>query len=202
MSTTPLSEPQKTTPQPLVATPRGRIIWVGYGNSNGRGSAINGALAREVVSNIIECDLNSNEPILFVVCSPGGEVNSGMAVVDAISMCRSPTVGLVLGNASSMAAHIWLATDTRLIAPQSTVLFHDPTTGADGKVAAITDSLDDIKAATRVLRKHLQDRSSMSKDDVEALMSRDRHLTAKDAVKLGIAHKISATWGDVVARII
>ena len=195
-----------TTPehasQNLVVPPRGRIIWVGYGNANGRGSAINGALAREVVSNIIECDLNSNAPILFVVCSPGGEVTSGTAVMDAIAMCRSKTVGLALGNAGSMAAHIWLSCDTRLIGPQATVLFHDPSSGAEGQINRMADGYADLADATKLLRKHLQQRTGLSKESVEQLMTRDRFLSAKETVKLGMAHKVAAKWGDVVARII
>jgi ATP-dependent Clp protease protease subunit len=63
------------------------------------------ASAREVIRKIWYLEqTNPGKPILFIISSPGGSVDSGFAIWDQIKMISSPVTTLVTGLAASMGS--------------------------------------------------------------------------------------------------
>ena len=71
------------------------------------------------------------KPILFVINSPGGSVDSGFAIWDQIKMISSPVVTLVTGLAASMGSLLSLVADhgKRLATPNARIMIHQPLIG-------------------------------------------------------------------------
>src|SRR3989338_5524872 len=71
------------------------------------------------------------KPILFVINSPGGSVDSGFAIWDQIKMLSSPVVTLVTGLAASMGSLLSLVAGKgkRFATPNSRIMIHQPLIG-------------------------------------------------------------------------
>ncbi|MGE0197966.1 MAG: ATP-dependent Clp protease proteolytic subunit [Simkaniaceae bacterium] len=68
------------------------------------------------------------KPILFVINSPGGSVDSGFAIWDQIHMISSPVTTLVTGLAASMGSVLSLAAapKKRFATPNARIMMHQP----------------------------------------------------------------------------
>ena len=69
---------------------------------------------------------DAKAPITLYVNSPGGEVQSGLALYDTMQAVSCPVHTVCLGMAASMGALIFIAGDERQILPHGRVMIHDP----------------------------------------------------------------------------
>jgi len=82
--------------------------------------------------NIRMLDTMSNAPILIHMHSIGGNWNDGMAIYDAISLCKSYVTIIVYGQAESMSSIILQAADKRVMTPNSYFMCHFGSSGYSG----------------------------------------------------------------------
>src|SRR5258708_376613 len=66
----------------------------------------------------------SNKNILVHMQIEGGDFQAGMAIIDAIRLCRSPVVILAYAQASSMSGIILQAAKKRVLMPNCEFLMH------------------------------------------------------------------------------
>lgn len=64
--------------------------------------------------------------ITLYINSPGGEVISGLAVYDYISIMKAPVRTVCIGSAASMGAILFLAGRKREMLPHTRIMIHDP----------------------------------------------------------------------------
>ena len=85
-------------------------------------------------------------PITLYINSPGGEVQSGLALYDVMQAVSCPIRTVCLGIAASMAALLFIAGDDREILPHSRVMIHDPliSAGAGGNALSVKARADDL----------------------------------------------------------
>ena len=76
-------------------------------------------------------------PITLYINSPGGEVQSGLALYDVMQAVSCPIRTVCLGMAASMGALLFIAGDEREILPHSRVMIHDPLIGAGAGGSAL-----------------------------------------------------------------
>ena len=76
---------------------------------------INAELADSIILQLFHLGMESKEEITLYIHSPGGEVNSGMAIYDTMKTLGCPIRTVCLGDASSMAAILFAVGDTREI---------------------------------------------------------------------------------------
>lgn len=67
---------------------------------------------------------NGDKPINIIMNNPGGSVVHGMAIYDAIKLCKNHITVKVIGQASSMGSIILQAADRRLMTQNSKILIH------------------------------------------------------------------------------
>lgn len=80
-------------------------------------------------------------PITLYINSPGGEVQSGLALYDVMQAVSCPIRTVCLGMAASMGALLFIASDEREILPHSRIMIHDPLIGAGaGRQRAFRES--------------------------------------------------------------
>lgn len=140
--------------------------------------------------------LNRQDPnaeITLFIDSPGGEVNSGMAIYDAMRISAAPVKTVCTGIAASMAAVLFIAGDTREIYPHSRVMIHDPlipsTGGSALRLKSISDSLMETRSLTaEVISEH----SGIPVETVLKLTTTDAWFNAEMAIEWGLADKICA----------
>ncbi len=66
----------------------------------------------------------STKPIKLLINSPGGSVEDGQMVVDAILTCKAKVTTIALGQAMSAAFDIFLAGDRRIVYPNTILMMH------------------------------------------------------------------------------
>ena len=113
---------------------------------------INESMASVIVSEIIYLSaVNKKEKITMYINSPGGEVNAGFAIYDAMkaSPCKIETIGT--GLCASMGAFLLSSGDIRKAYPNCEIMIHQPLGGTNGQVS----DLEIMTQRFKYLKEHL-----------------------------------------------
>ncbi len=143
------------------------------------------------------------KPILFVINSPGGSVDSGFAIWDQIKMSQSPVVTLVTGLAASMGSLLSLVAGKgkRLATKNARIMIHQPLIG--GVIRGQATDLD-IQAKemlkTRAMIVEIYSHAT-GKDAkvIEKAINRDNWMTAQEAKEFGLIDEVVESLKDVDA---
>ncbi len=131
-------------------------------------------------------------PITLYINSPGGEVQSGLALYDVMQAVSCPIRTVCLGIAASMAALLFIAGDDREILPHSRVMIHDPliSAGAGGNALSVKARADDLMRIRDITAGVIARHSGMPIDRVFELTATDTYFEAEEAVEAGLADRI------------
>jgi ATP-dependent Clp protease protease subunit len=158
---------------------RDRIIFLGGG--------IDDDIANLIISQLLF--LESEDPkkdIFLYINSPGGHVHSGLAIVDAMNHVKPDVATVGIGMAASMGSIILTsgAKGKRFALPNTDIMIHQPSGGAEGQAADIEISAKRIISLRGRLNKILSDRSGQPLAKVERDVDRDYYMTADEAKKV------------------
>lgn len=135
--------------------------------------------------------LDPKAEITLYIDSPGGEVNSGMAIYDAMQLSSAPIKTVCVGLAASMAAVLFIAGDVREIYPHSRIMIHDPLIASTGGSALRLKSISDSLMETRNLTAEIiSEHSGIPIEEVLRITSYDAWFNASLALGWGLADKI------------
>ena len=146
-------------------------------------------LQAQMLSAEQECDT-----IIIRICSPGGEIDAGLAIYDTIRLSRCKTVTEGWGQCYSIAALILTAGDTRKLAPNARVMVHPAklvlkTTLDRGEVSDLLDGLD---YATERYRTLLAERTGQPVNIIREWISKETYFNAAEALTAGFVSGIMA----------
>lgn len=153
--------------------------------------AVDNETASEIIRKLWYLELTDpGKPILFVINSPGGAVDSGFAIWDQIKMITSPVTTLVTGLAASMGSILSLcaAPGRRFATPHSRIMIHQPLLSGVIKGQA-TDleiqAREMIKTRNCLIEIYVQ---ATGKDfaTIEKAIDRDTWMTAEEALEFGL----------------
>ncbi len=134
------------------------------------------------------------EPIKIYINSPGGEVNAGLMIYDALKGFDGELEMYCMGMAASMAAIILAGGQKgrRYILPHSKVMIHEPLIagGVGGSATSIQRTAESIMETKRVSAELLASDTGKTYKEVEKAISFDNYMNAKEAVQFGICDKI------------
>ena len=125
-------------------------------------------------------------PITLFINSPGGEVQSGLALYDVMSAISCPVRTVCLGLAASMAALLFIAGDTRDMLPHSRVMIHDPLIGGAG----VGGSALSVKRIRDITAQVIAEHTGMPLERVFELTARDTYFEAEEAVAAHLADRV------------
>ena len=131
-------------------------------------------------------------PVTLYINSPGGEVQSGLALYDVMRAVSCTIRTVCLGVAASMAALLFIAGDEREILPHSRIMIHDPliSGGAGGSALSVKARADDLMRIRDITANVIARHSGMSLERVFELTASDTYFEAKEAVEAGLADRI------------
>lgn len=137
---------------------------------------------------------DSTTPITLYINSPGGEVQSGLALYDVMQAVSCPIRTVCLGMAASMGALLFIAGDEREILPHSRVMIHDPLigagAGAGGSALSVKARADDLMRIRDITAGVIARHSGMSIERVFELTASDTYFEAEEAVEAGLADRV------------
>lgn len=141
------------------------------------------------------------KPILFVINSPGGSVDSGFAIWDQIKMISSPVVTLVTGLAASMGSLLSLVAGKgkRLATPNARIMIHQPLIGGviRGQATDLEIQAKEMLKTRAAIVDIYSDATGKDRKCIEKAIDRDNWMTAQEALEFGLLDKIVTSMKDV-----
>ena len=139
--------------------------------------------------------LESEDPgkdISLYINSPGGSVTAGMAIYDTMQYIKCDVSTICMGMAASMGAFL-LAGGTkgkRIALPNSTIMIHQPSGGAQGQASDIKIVAEQILKTRQKLNEILAENTGQPLEVIERDTERDNYLTAEEAKAYGIVDRV------------
>jgi len=135
---------------------------------------------------------NPSKDISIYINSPGGVVTSGLAIYDTMRYIRPDASTVCIGQAASMGSLLLAAgaKDKRYALPNSRIMIHQPSGGAQGQAADIEIQAKEILALRARLNQIYVDHTGQPIDVIEAAVDRDRYMTPAEAQEFGLIDEV------------
>lgn len=162
-----------------------RIIYLGV--------QVDDASANDVIAQLIT--LESQDPerdVTIYINSPGGSFTAFMAIYDTMQYIRPEIQTVCMGQAASAAA-VLLAAGTsgkRLALPNSRILLHQPSGGAEGQSSDLEIQAQEIMRMRGLLERVIAQHTGRDEAQVRKEIERDKILTPEEARDYGIIDEI------------
>lgn len=157
------------------------------------GEEVNDVTASLIVAQLLF--LESEDPgkdISLYINSPGGSVTAGMAIYDTMNYIKCDVSTICVGLAASMGAFLLAggAKGKRYALPNSEIMIHQPSGGAQGQASDIKIVADNILRIRRKLNEILADNTGKPLEIIERDTERDNYMTSEEAKEYGIIDQI------------
>ncbi|HEX8204847.1 MAG TPA: ATP-dependent Clp protease proteolytic subunit [Solirubrobacteraceae bacterium] len=164
-----------------------RIVFVG--------SPIDDQIANLVVAQLLHLEsADPDKDISLYINSPGGSVYAGFAIYDTMQFIKPDVVTICYGIAMSMGATLLVggAAGKRYALPNSRILIHQASGGAQGQSADIQIQAREIATLQSKLEDIFAERTGQDKEIIKKDMDRDKFFDPEEAKTYGLVdHVIS-----------
>ena len=135
---------------------------------------------------------NPAKDISFYINSPGGVVSAGLAIYDTMQYIRSPVSTVCIGQAASMGSLLLCAgaKDKRFALPNSRVMIHQPSGGAQGQATDIEIQAREILTLRRRLNEIYVQHTGQALEEIESKLERDTYMSAQEARDFGLVDQV------------
>ena len=154
---------------------------------------VNDQTANLVVAQLLFLDSeNPDKDISFYINSPGGSVTAGMAIYDTMQFIKPDVSTLCVGMAASMGAFLLSAgtKGKRFSLPNSRVMIHQPSGGAQGQASDIEIHARDILKTRDQLNRILANNTGQTVEKIERDTERDYFMFADEAQAYGVVDQV------------
>ena len=145
--------------------------------------------------------LDDTKPILLVINSPGGSVDSGFAIWDMIHLIKSPVYTLVMGLAASMGSILSLAAakGKRYATPNARVMIHQPLIGGTiyGQATDLEIQAKEIVKTRESLIKIYVEKTGKTTKQMEDALNRDTWMSSEEAKTFGLLDHVVTSFKDI-----
>ena len=137
---------------------------------------------------------NPDKDISFYINSPGGSVSAGMAIFDTMNFIKPEVSTLCTGMAASMGAFLLAAgaKGKRIALPNSRVMIHQPSGGAQGQATDIEITAKEILKIRHRLNQVLSEQTGQPLEQIERDVERDKWMDAAEAQAYGLVDQVIA----------
>ena len=156
-------------------------------------------LANLVIAQMLFLEAEDPEKdIALYINSPGGSVYAGMSIFDTMQFIKPDVSTICVGMAASMGAFLLAAgaKGKRYALPNSRIMIHQPSSGAQGQASDIEIAAREILDIKARLNRILSERTGQPIERIERDTDRDNFMSAEDAVSYGLIDKIFVKRGD------
>lgn len=160
---------------------------------------INDKVAARVCAQLFAMSAKSDDPILMVVSSPGGHVESGDMIHDTMKFIKPRVITLGSGWVASAGALIYVgaAREDRYALPNTRFLLHQPSGGAGGMASDIEIQVREMRTMRHRLNQIFADATGQPISRIETDTDRDFWLSAQEAVEYGLCGKIITSESQI-----
>ncbi|KAJ2147139.1 hypothetical protein IW136_000247 [Coemansia sp. RSA 678] len=139
-----------------------------------------------------------DKPVSMYINSPGGSVTSGMAIYDTMQYVQCPISTLCTGQACSMGSLLLTAgaKGQRFALPNSSIMVHQPSGGAEGQASDIAIHAREILKTRERLNRIYAKHTGQTVDVIERAMERDNFMTPEEALAFGLIDRVLEKRAD------
>jgi ATP-dependent Clp protease protease subunit len=156
---------------------------------------VNDAVASLICAQLLFLESeNPSKDIAFYINSPGGYVTAGLAIYDTMQYIRPQVSTVCIGQAASMGALLLAAgaPGKRFSLPNSRVMIHQPSGGAQGQAADIEIQAREILKLRERLNDIFVHHTHQPLDVIEQNMERDKFMSPEEAKAFGLIDEVVA----------
>jgi ATP-dependent Clp protease protease subunit len=157
------------------------------------GEEVNDVTANLVVAQLLFLESEDpNKDIHLYINSPGGSVSAGWAIFDTMRYIKCDVSTTCIGMAASMGAFL-LAGGTkgkRFALPNSEIMIHQPSGGAQGQASDIKIQADQIIEIRKRLNRYLSVNTGQPIEVIERDTERDHWMSAEEAKAYGLIDEV------------
>jgi ATP-dependent Clp protease protease subunit len=135
---------------------------------------------------------NPAKDIAFYINSPGGVVSAGLAMYDTMQYIRAPVSTVCIGQAASMGSLLLTAgaKGKRYALPNSRIMVHQPSGGAQGQAADIEIQAREILKLRQRLNEIYVKHTGQPIEAIERKLDRDSYMSAEEARDFGLVDHV------------
>ncbi len=135
---------------------------------------------------------NPDKDISLYINSPGGSVSAGMSIFDTMQFIKPDVSTLCMGMAASMGSFLLMAgaKGKRYALPNSRVMIHQPSGGAQGQATDIEIHAREILKTREQLNRIYAERTGQPLEKIQADMERDFFLDPVQAKEYGLIDQV------------
>ena len=157
------------------------------------GTPVDDQIANLIVAQLLH--LESEDPdkdISLYVNSPGGSVYAGLAIYDTMQFVKPDVQTICVGIAMSMGAFLLAAgaKGKRIALPNSRIMIHQPSGGAQGMASDIEIQAKEILRIRQRLNSLYAQYTGKPIEVIESAMDRDKFLEADEAKAFGLIDEV------------
>ena len=161
---------------------------------------VNKELAEKIVKQLFIMEADSSEkPVYIYIDSPGGDVDSGFAIFDAIRFISCTVYIVGIGIIASAAALILLSVpkENRFGFENSRYLIHQPLSEMRGVATDVEIYAKEMENTRLVINKVISEQTGQSLEKVTQDTERDYWLSSLQACEYGLISKIVKNRKDL-----
>lgn len=130
--------------------------------------------------------------IHLYINSPGGSVTAGMAIYDTMQYIKCDVSTICIGMAASMGSFLLAggAKGKRYALPNSEIMIHQPSGGAQGQATEIEIVAKHILKTREKLNKILSENTGQSLEQIAMDTERDNFMSALEAKEYGLVDEV------------
>ncbi len=154
---------------------------------------VNDQTANLVVAQLLFLESeNPDKDISLYINSPGGSVSAGLSVFDTMQFIKPDVSTLCMGMAASMGSFLLMAgaKGKRFALPNSRVMIHQPSGGAQGQATDIEIQAREIIKTREQLNRIYAERTGRTYEQIAADMERDMWMSPNEAKEYGLIDQV------------
>lgn len=135
---------------------------------------------------------NPDKDIHLYINSPGGSVTAGMSIYDTMQFVKPDVSTMCIGQACSMGAFLLAAgaAGKRFCLPNSRVMIHQPSGGAQGQASDIHIHAQEILKIRERLNHLMAEHTGQPVEQIALDTERDRFMNAEESREYGLVDQI------------
>ena len=171
-----------------LSKPSSRILSLGDIDSNSVNEII------EVIYEINEEDAKKTQkkPIKLIINSFGGELYSGLALVDIIDNSLTPIHTICHGSAMSMALIVYAAGHHRSASKYATFMYHEASYEIEGKIIHHKQEIEETERTDKICDNYLISKTKFTAKQLNDIKNKraEWYFDVKTAMKYGLVDEI------------
>jgi ATP-dependent Clp protease protease subunit len=159
---------------------------------------VNDATANLVVAQMLFLESeNPDKDIFLYINSPGGSVSAGLSIFDTMNFIKPDVSTLCMGMAASMGSFLLMAgaKGKRIALPNSKIMIHQPSGGAQGQATDIEIHAREILKTREQLNRIYAENTGQTLEKITADMERDYYMSPEEAKAYGLIDQVIAKRG-------